>query len=159
MITGQLAFSYLSKIVIVILNFFLFVTLTRFLTKGEYGLVSLFFVTIALLSRYLNLGLTEYVVKEFAGLKEKLRRAKFSHIFSFSGIVSIIFLVVMLPLLSPLLRFFGLQTYFIPALLVLFIIDPAYACLVHGLPKFGYGFVKRHSSTLIGFDNYWHLNF
>ena len=89
-IVGQLAFSYLNKIITVLASFLLFVILTRFLSKGDYGVVSLFFVTISLLATYLNLGLSVYVVKEFAGLKEKLRQKKLSSLFSFQFLTQIL---------------------------------------------------------------------
>jgi len=70
-ISGQLIFSYFSKFALLAFNLGLFSVLTRYLSKGEYGLVSIFFVTIMLVSIAISNGLPEFIIKEYSGLGHK----------------------------------------------------------------------------------------
>jgi len=130
-ITGQFAFSYFNKILFMVVNVLLFATLTTYLSKGEYGILSLLFITISLFAGYLDLGLHQYILKDFPGLKAASRQKKFNSIFSFELIVCCVFFIVGLLIVYPLINYFNYQQYWIPVLLSLFIISvtPLYSFL------------------------------
>jgi len=134
-ITWQIIFSYLSKAILIPLHLALFIVLTRFLSKEEWGIVSLFFVTIMLFGKYLTLGFPEYVVKEYSGLKAKIRTRKFSSVFSFELFIMIFFLILVLSILKPLLGYFNMLSYlYVTVFVVLTIfIYPLYNLLTNYL--------------------------
>jgi len=130
-ISGQLIFSYFSKFVILAFNLGLFSVLTRYLSKGEYGIVSIFFVTIMLVSIAICNGLPEFIIKEYSGLGHKLRVKRFSTLLSFviilsAGVTLIAFLVS-----TPLITFFNLQNYsnVIMYVLLTILLFPSYRLL------------------------------
>ncbi|MFQ5620448.1 MAG: oligosaccharide flippase family protein [Candidatus Nanoarchaeia archaeon] len=118
-ITGQLALMYSATLMRMLFSFFLFVVLARTFTKGEYGIISLFLVTIALMNKYLTLGLPEYIVKDFAPLSEKTRVKRMGAVFTFGVIFSAVVGGIGLLILRPALTFFNLASYGSAALFTL----------------------------------------
>jgi len=110
-ISGQLIFSYFSKFALLAFNLGLFSVLTRYLSKEEYGIVSIFFVTIMLVSIAICNGLPEFIIKEYSGLGHKLRVKRFSTLLSFVLILSACVTFIAFLISTPLITFFNLQNY------------------------------------------------
>lgn len=93
-ISGQIFSSYLFNIMVIISQPLLLALLTRILSVEDYGIYSLLFGTISLLSVFLRYGVSEYIRNKLPGLPEEIKIRKimliitfFSGLFLLGGII------------------------------------------------------------------------
>ncbi len=142
LITKQIGSVYIVKMLDFALAFLLFTFLTRSITQYEFGLYSIFGITILMLVGILDLGMVQFVMRNLTGIGEKEKIQRFSQIFTFSGaflILSTLFLV-----LSGLaiLTFLGYNGIFY--LWVLVVLTSCFVLL--GMLLVGYLFSQKESA-------------
>lgn len=121
-ITKQIGASYLFTFITFLFSPLLILILTRTLSVKEYGVYSIFAVTIAVLSTVLAFGFPQYVLTRFPGMNKSKRLKSFFSILSFSAILLIIIGFFMLIFSSFFLHLLKLEGYNIEWVLVVFLI-------------------------------------
>jgi len=99
-ISSELGVLYFFQIFAIIIGFFIFPLLTRYLTIEDYGIYSLLIITINLTTSILSLGLNNFIQRDLTGKTDTYKKNKFSIINSFYlvniVILSILFLIFLL---------------------------------------------------------------
>jgi len=148
-ITKQILFNYIIKALDFGLMFLLFMVLTRVLSVSDFGIYSILSVTILLLSGILRFGLDEFLVRDVAGKRGKIKIKKFSILFKFLFLSSIVIIGLILIFNLPLLKLFHLQEISFSFKMVLLIIF----CLTLSLfINNGYYQAKKEMNKVIFFD-------
>ena len=151
-IAGQLAFTYTTSILNFVFSLLFFAVLTRSLSKAEFGVVSLFFITIMLIGPALALGLPNYFIAKVARFKKGARLKTLNTIFSFQLLFIAAFLVIALIVSVPLIN--GFMEY--KLLLILTILIISTVPFIHILHGYIYGKQMIKTAHFITFlDNIW----
>lgn len=119
-ISKQIGFSYFIQGLSFLTNFFLFMVLTRMLTKYDYGIYTILIATFVMLNRILILGLHSFIVRDLSGRSIRERRRKISTILNFATPPIIVFLVFSSAIRVSILQYFGLSAYNVPFQIVIF---------------------------------------
>jgi len=110
-ISKQIGVSYFIQGLSFFTNFFLFMILTRMLTKSDYGIYTILIATFAMLSRILLLGLHSFIIRDIAGRQFKEKKRRISIILNFVTITLAVFLFFSYAIKKSLLEYFRLSTH------------------------------------------------
>jgi len=119
-IARQITGAYLIKIFESALMFLVFVAITRFLTKYEYGIYSVLSITIILLSTMLGFGLDMFIVRDLTGKSDKVRKKRWSQLFTFACLTTTIAMVVLTLIALAVTTAFNYTGVTIPTILSVF---------------------------------------
>lgn len=112
-ITRQIGFSYLSTVILFLINPLAVLLLTRNLSVAHYGIFSLLAVTVSVAGVLLDLGLSQFIISRLAGIPPRQRTRSFVTLCTFLSAFLIIVLgiVLLTPLQDVLLGWLRLTDY------------------------------------------------
>ena len=111
-IAKQIGGSYIIQIVSIMISFFYFSVVTRFLSVEEYGILSLILTVIVILTGINSFGIIEYLVKEFAGKTLEYKRKLIKTFVPFTTYLGIFLILIVGLFLKNFLKLFSLEQYY-----------------------------------------------
>lgn len=110
-ISRQLGYSFVARFSSFVLGPILIVLLTRFLTVSEYGIYSLFKVTVDIMVVLFSLGLGTFIVTKLSSAGKNKRIRYFFSLNVFQAIFLSALVIILLLFRNPLLGVLGAQQY------------------------------------------------
>jgi O-antigen/teichoic acid export membrane protein len=135
-ITKEIGIVYWLQILEFGLMFFLFMALTRSLSKYDFGVYSLLNAIVVFLIVFLPLAIQNFVVKDLAGRNQAVQKKRFSQIFSFSLILTAGGTIILTALAYFILSYLKYGALFFSFLLVA--ISSAFIVVIVILAHYGY---------------------
>lgn len=108
-LSGQIGISYFFNLLIIVFQPLLISLLTRVLTVEEYGVYSLLFTTISILSVILRLGLVDFIRTKIPGMKVEVRAKSLFTLLSFSFLTVTAACLLLFIFRTRIISFLGIQ--------------------------------------------------
>ena len=108
-LSGQIGISYFFNLLIILFQPLLISLLTRVLTVEEYGVYSLLFTTISILSVILRLGLVDFIRTKVPGMREEVRARNLFTLLSFSFLTITTVCLLLFFFRTTIISFLGIQ--------------------------------------------------
>ena len=149
-------YTYFASTLVYVLAIFNFVIITRFLSKQDYGLLSIFFITIILCGRGLTLGFQNYIVAKTSSFSSLRKNKTICTLFSFQLFVVIVFFIFALLFAKPIINYFNLANY--TSIFYFVIVIISLLPLIYILNSYFFSKQKTKTSvTITLFENGWLL--